>query len=194
MIAVTEFISIILAAALVNNLLLIEFLGVSTALHASKAMKQAIEIALFTVLLLISSCICNLLIFHYLLDRFALQYLQLISFVSVNAIFALLLAQQLAKYFPLSIGRHKLLIFVIGANSAVIGLSIQLSENNLSLLDNMIYTVGSAIGFALILINLAAIRLRLDQSNIPRVFKGAAITLISCGLFTLSLLGFAGLV
>ncbi len=190
----TNFLSIIIAAALVNNVVLVNFLGVSSLFAFSNRLQNAIELALISFIVLFSSAFINLLLFRYLLQPLGLEYLKLLCFVATSAGISSWLALLIGDKFPLSLRRYKLLLYLAGANSAVIGISLLSTVSLLSLGESFAYSLGSALGFALMIVAFAALRLRLETADIPGPFRGAAIQLVSAGIIAMCLLGFAGLV
>jgi len=191
---VTNFLSIIIAAALVNNVVLVNFLGVSSLFVFSNRLQNAIELALLSFVVLFSSAFTNLLLFRFLLEPLSLEYLKLICFVATSAAISSWLALVIGEKFPLSLRRQKLLFYLAGTNSAVIGISLLSTVNLLSLGESLAYCLGAALGFALTLVAFAALRLRLETADIPAPFRGAAIHLVSAGIVAMCLLGFAGMV
>ena len=90
--------------------------------------------------------------------------------------------------------RQKLAFYLVGGNSAVIGVSLLNTINVFSIAESFAYSLGAALGFALLLISFTALRQRLETADIPTPFRGAAINLVSAGIIAMCLLGFAGLV
>lgn len=189
-----NFLSIIIAAALVNNVVLVQFIGVSSVFSFSNRLQNAIELALFSFLVMFVSSSINLLLFRFLLEPLGLEFLKLICFVSTSAVFTCWLSLTAQHRFPLSSRQHKLAFYLIGTNSAVIGVSLMSSVRIASLGESLAYGFGAAMGFSLILIAFAAMKLRLDTADVPMPFRGAPIQLISAGIVALCLLGFAGMV
>ena len=190
----TELTGIIVTAALVNNVALVQFLGISSFFANSNRLQSAIELGLLSFLVLLSASACNLLIYRWLLAPLGLEILSLVSFVTVSSSIAFYLVKIVAKKFPLTFRRHQLVIVLVGANSAVIGISLMLSASIMPLIAGLAYSLGAARGFALILIGFAALRQRLAYADIPKAFQGSAIHFVSAAIVAMVLLGFAGLV
>jgi len=190
---VTNYLSIIVAAALVNNLILIQLFGVSSLFYSTKRLPQAIEFALFNFVVLFLSCVVNLFFYRFVLLPLHLEFFRLIVFVATSALVTTLFLQAIAKSFPLSIRQQGLLLFLTGGNSAVLGATLLSSSSVLVLSENIAYSFGAALGYSLMIIGFAALRSRLEFADVPAPFRGGAIQLITAGLVAISLLGFAGL-
>lgn len=191
-----EILSLIVAAALVNNLLFIQLLGVSSLSTVNQRLQPAFEIAGYTALVMIVSTTINQLLFWFLLAPLGLAVLKLVCFAVVSATISTVLAVLVREYYPLSARQQAFRFFLAGSNSAVIGVSLQQAAISASL-SNFIYSlatsIGTALGFALALIGFAALQLRLSISESPEAFSGNPVLLISAGIAAMSFLGFAGL-
>ena len=190
----TQIFSIIVAAALVNNMVLIQSLGVSSLFAYSNRLRNAIELALVSFLVIFLASAINLILYRGLLAPLGLQYLARLCFVGVSSILTLLVLHSLEKYFPLSMRRQRLAFYLIAGNSSIIGLSLLNTASARSVVDCLAYSFGAAMGFALVLLAFTALRQRLDGADVPAPFRGAAIQLISAGIAAMCFLGFAGLV
>jgi len=186
--------STIIAAALVNNLALVQLLGVSTLFSFSRQFSATVELALLSFLVLFPAACINLLLHALILQPLGLEFLQLFLFVSVSAGITALLGQQLVKLFPLLARRHIRAVLLMCSNSAVIGLSFLQSTSLSSLPIKLVYSFGAAAGFAISLLVFAALRQRIDQGSSPAALRGVPLYLISAGIASMALLGFAGLV
>lgn len=189
----TNYLNIIVAAALVNNLILIQLFGVSSLFYSTKKLPQAIEFALFNFVVLFLSSVINLLVYRFILLPLNLEFFRLIVFVATSALLTTLFLQVITKRLPLSMRQQGLLLFLTGGNSAVLGTTLLSSSNVLTLDENVIYSFGAALGYSLMIIGFAALRIRLEFADVPGPFRGSAIQLITAGLVAISLLGFAGL-
>ena len=190
----TQIFSIIVAAALVNNMVLIQSLGVSSLFAYSDRLRNAIELALVSFLVIFLASAINLMLYRGLLTPLGLEYLALLCFVGVSSILTLLVLHSLEKKFPLSMRRQRLAFYLIAGNSSIIGLSLLNTASARSVVDCLAYSFGAAMGFALVLLAFTALRQRLDGADVPAPFRGAAIQLITAGIAAMCFLGFAGLV
>ncbi|MBL4581985.1 MAG: electron transport complex subunit RsxA [Gammaproteobacteria bacterium] len=189
----TNYLSIIVAAALVNNLILIQLFGVSSLFYATKRLPQAIEFALFNFVVLFLSLIINLSIYRLILVPLHLEFFRLIVFVATSALLTTLFLHLVTRHFPFSARQQGLLLFLIGGNSAVLGATLSSSTSVLGLSESIAYSFGAALGYSLMIVGFAALRMRLELADVPAPFQGHAIQLITAGLVAISLLGFAGL-
>ena len=189
----TNYLSIIAAAALVNNLILIQLFGVSSLLNSTKRLPQAIEFALFNFVVLFLASVVNLFVYRFILIPFHLEFCRLVVFVATSALLTTLFLQVITRHFPFSRRQQHLLLFLTGGNSAVLAASLLSSISVLTLGESIAYSFGAALGYSLIIVGFAALRTRLEFADVPAPFRGSAIQLITAGLVTISLLGFAGL-
>ena len=171
-----------------------QLLGVSSLFLSSNKLQNALELALLNFVVLFLAASINLAIFRLILNPLGLEFLRIICFVAVSSTLTILILESLKKKFPLSLRRQRLAFYLTSGNSAILGVSIINADSVLSLTHGVAYNFGAALGFALMIISFAALRLRLDTADIPTPFRGAAIQLISAGIVSMCLLGFAGLV
>ena len=186
--------STIIAAALVNNLALVQLLGVSTFFSASRQFSAAAELALLSFLVLFPAACINLLLQALVLEPLHLEFLRLFLFVAVSAGITGLLARQLVSVFPLLARRHIRAVLLMCSNSAVIGLSFLQGSSLSNLPMKLVYSFGAAAGFSMSVLLFAALRQRIDQGSSPAALRGIPLYLISAGIASMALLGFAGLV
>lgn len=189
----SQFPGIIIAAALVNNVVLVQLLGVSSLFAYSTSLRNAIELAWLSALVMFTSAVINLLILRWLLLPLNIEFLQLILYVAVSALLTHLLLALLAPGLPASFRRQGMEFCLISGNSAIIGLALLNSTSILSLSESITFSLGAALGFAMILVLFAALRERLETAAVPMPLRGAPIHLISAGIVAMCLLGFAGL-
>ncbi len=167
----TNYLSIIVAAALVNNLILIQLFGVSSLFYSTKKLPQAIEFALFNFVVLFLSLIINLIIYRFFLIPFHLEFFRLVVFVATSALLTTLFLQVITKRYSFSIRQQGLLLFLTGGNSAVLGATLLSSTNVLSLHENIAYSFGAALGYSLMIVGFAALRIRLEFADVPHHFE-----------------------
>lgn len=189
----TNTLSIIIAAALVNNVLLIQLLGVSSLFYGTRRLESAVQFALFNFLVLFLCSLANSVLYRYLLAPLHLEFLRLLTFVAVSALFATWLLRKLERHLPLSARQQGLLIFLSGGNSAVLGTTLLSINASHAVVDSIAYSFGAALGYSLLIVGFAALRSRLQSADIPQPFQGSAIALVTAGLVAIGLLGFAGL-
>ena len=189
----TNFLSIIVAAALVNNLILIQLVGVSSLFYSTKKLPQAIEFALLNFAVLFLASVVNIYVYRFILLPLHLEFFRLVAFVATSALLTTLFLHVITKRLPFSTRQQGLLLFLTGGNSAVLGSTLLSSTNVLSLHENIAYSFGAALGYSLMIVGFAALRIRLEFADVPAPFRGTSIQLITAGLVAISLLGFVGL-
>lgn len=188
-----NYLSIIITAALVNNLVLVQLLGVSSLFYATNHLQRSIEFALFNFIVLFLAVAVNLVLYQFLLVPLELELFKLLCFVASSAIISTLLLKKIDKKYPLLQRQQQLAFFLSGGNSAILGTAIINTDSSLSILEGLAYGFGAALGYSLLIIAFAALRLRLENADVPSPFQGPAIQLITAGIIAISLLGFAGL-
>jgi electron transport complex protein RnfA len=188
----TELLLIVLAAALVNNFVLVQFLGLCPFMGASRKLEGAVGMGLATGLVLTTASGLSFLVDKLLLQRFELQYLRLLSFILVIGVAVQLTDIVIRRFSPLL---HRLLgiyIPLIASNCAVLGVALLNSAASRSFVAALFYGAGAALGFALALALLAGLRERLAHADVPLAFRGSAIAFVTAGILSLAFLGFTG--
>lgn len=187
-----QLLSIVLAAALVNNFVLVQFLGLCPFMGASKHFEGAVGMGLATGLVLTTASGLAYLVERWLLAPFGLEYLRLIAFMLVIGA-AVQLTELLVR--RLSPALHRVLglyIPLIASNCAVLGVALLNSGAQRSLVAALFYGAGAALGFGLVLAMLGGLRERLEHADVPRPFRGHSIALVTAGIMSLAFLGFSG--
>lgn len=188
----TELALIIIAAALVNNFVLVQFLGLCPFMGASRRVEGAIGMGLATGLVLTTASALSYLVENWLLIPYQLEHLKLIAFILIIGAAVQLTELLIRRFSPLLHRVLGLYIPLIASNCAVLGVALLNSTASRSLLAAIFYGAGAALGFALVLSLLAGLRERLDFADVPAPFRGNAIALITAGILSLAFLGFAG--
>lgn len=188
----TELLLIIVAAAFVNNFVLVQFLGLCPFMGASRRLEGAVGIGLATGLVLTVASGLGYVIDTWLLTPYELEYLRLIAFVMVIGASVQLAEQLLRRLSPLLHRVLGLYIPLIASNCAVLGVALLNSTASRSFVAALFYGAGAAIGFGIVLALLAGIRERLEFADVPKPFRGASIALVTAGIMSLAFLGFAG--
>jgi electron transport complex protein RnfA len=188
----TELLLIIVAAALVNNFVLVQFLGLCPFMGASRRLEGAVGMGLATGFVLTTASGLSYVIDRWLLIPYGLEYLRLIAFIIVIGASVQLAELLLRKLSPLLYRVLGLYIPLIASNCAVLGVALLNSTASRSFVAALFYGAGAALGFGLVLVLLAGIRERLEFADVPNPFRGASIALITAGIMALAFLGFAG--
>ena len=190
----SEFLILFFSAVLVNNFVLVQFLGLCPFMGVSNKLESAIGMSAATTFVLTLASICTYITYHWLLKPLGLEYLQTISFIVVIAVVVQFTEMVVHKTSPLL---HRVLgVFLplITVNCAVLGVALINVNKQFDFIHSTLYGFGAAVGFSLVLILFAAMRERITVADVPAPFKGSAIAMITAGLMSLAFMGFAGLV
>lgn len=187
-----ELMLIVLAAALVNNFVLVQFLGLCPFMGASRRLEGAVGMALATGLVLTTASGMSYLVDRLLLIPFDLQYLRIISFILVIGAAVQLTDILIRRFSPLLHRVLGLYIPLIASNCAVLGVALLNSTASRSMIAALFYGAGAALGFGLALALLAGLRERMRYADVPRPFRGHAIAFVTAGILSLGFLGFTG--
>jgi electron transport complex protein RnfA len=188
----SELMLIVVGAALVNNFVLVQFLGVCPAMSAGRRVEGAVGLGLATGLALTLASGTSYVVDRLLLQRFDLQYLRLVSFVIAIGLAVQATDLLIRRFSPLL---HRVLgiyIPLVAGNCAVLGVALLNSAASRSLVAALFYGAGASLGFALALTLLASLRERLELADVPAPFRGASIVFVTAGILSLAFLGFAG--
>ncbi|HHU31746.1 MAG TPA: electron transport complex subunit RsxA [Clostridia bacterium] len=189
----TKLLIIIVSAIFVNNIVVTQFLGVCPFLGVSKKVESAIGMgAAVTFVLGLASAI-SWLVQKYILNQFEIGYLQTITFILVIAALVQFVEMVVRKFSPSLYNALGVYLPLITTNCVVLGVAIININENYSIIEAFTNGVANALGFTLALVLFAGIRERLDFANVPKVFKGIPIALVTAGLMSIAFMGFAGL-
>lgn len=183
---------IIVGAALVNNFVLVQFLGLCPFVGASHRVEGALGMGLATGFVLTTASGVSYLLDRWLLEPFGLEYLRLLAFILVIGGTVQVAELALRRLTPMLERVLGIYIPLMASNCAVLGVALLNSNANRSLIAALCYGAGAALGFGLVLALLAALRERIEHADVPRAFRGHAIALITAGIMSLAFLGFAG--
>lgn len=184
---------VIIGTVLVNNLVLVKFLGLCPLLGASQRFETAAGMSLATAFVLTIAAACSYLIDTYLLLPLELGYLRIISFILVIAgavQFTELMVRRLSPLLHQVLGIY---LPLITTNCAVLGIALLTAREDGNLLTAIAYGLGAGLGFGLVMILFAGLRERLETAAVPTAFRGPAITLLTAGIMSMAFLGFSGL-
>ena len=189
----TNLILIIVTTALVNNVVLSQFLGICSFLGVSKQIKTSASLGgAVTFVIGIASAVAYLL-YNYVLVPFDLAYLQTIVFILVIAALVQLVEMFLKKTSPALYQALGIFLPLITTNCAVLGVALTNVQNQYSFIESVVSGVGTGLGYTLAIVLLASIRTRIDESEIPVPFRGMPIVLLCATLMAIAFMGFSGL-
>ncbi len=190
----TEYVLLLISTVLVNNFVLVKFLGLCPFMGVSRKLETATGMGLATTFVLTLSSVCSHLVNEYVLAPLGLEYLRTIAFILVIAAVVQFTEMVVHKTSPLLYQVLGIFLPLITTNCAVLGVALLNVQAQHGFLASAVYGFGAALGFSLVLILFAALRERLAVADVPDPFKGASISLITAGLMSLAFMGFAGLV
>ena len=189
-----EYLLILVSTILVNNFVLVKFLGLCPFMGSSKKMDTAIGMGFATTFVLTLASITSYLINTYLLIPLELEYLRTIAFiVTIAAVvgFTELVVNKTSPVMHQSLG---VFLPLITTNCAVLGVALLNVGASNSFLQSAVYGFGAAVGFSFVLVLFSGIRERIESADVPIIFQGVPIALITAGLMSMAFMGFIGLV
>jgi len=189
-----ELFLLLISTVLVNNIVLVKFLGLCPFLGVSRKLETAIGMAFATTFVLTISSVSSYLVEAYILAPLGLEYLKTIAFILVIAAVVQFTEMVVHKTSPVLYQVLGIFLPLITTNCAVLGVALLNVQQKHSFLESFIYGFGGAVGFSLVMILFAAMRERISVADVPRAFQGPAIALITAGLMSLAFMGFSGLV
>lgn len=190
----TDLLLIIVSAALVNNFVLVQFLGLCPFMGVSSRVDSAIGMSFATTFVLTLSSVVAYLIQSLILIPLDITWLRTLAFIVAIAVAVQLTELALKKTSPLLHSVLGIYLPLITTNCAVLGVALLNTNRAHSLLESAFYGIGAAAGFSLVLVLFAGVRERLALADIPAPFEGAAIALITAGFMALAFMGFAGMI
>ena len=189
----SELFGLLFSAALVNNLVLTNLVGLDLQVAASQRMNEAWLVGLATIYCL-AVCLPAIYLFdHLIIIPLSLQYLDLLFYVML-IILVVYSSQQLMHRLPLRIQKQiDTLIPVILINPILLAVALLFQKQNFSFFRLMLYGISTGIGFLFLLLVLTCLRERIENNNVPKPFRYLPILLIALGIFSMGLMGLAGL-
>lgn len=188
-----EYLLVLLSTALVNNVVLVKFLGLCPFMGVSNKLDSAIGMGLATTFVLTLAAGSSWLIEHFILQPFNIEFLRILAFILIIAAVVQFTEMFIKKTSPMLYQILGIFIPLITTNCAVLGVALLNVQEHHTFVESIIYGFGSALGFTLVMIIFAGMRERIALSDVPETFAGAPIGFIAAGLLALAFLGFAGL-
>lgn len=192
--AMQDYLLLLLGTALVNNVVLVKFLGLCPFIGVSRKIDPAIGMGLATTFVLTLACAAGWMIEHLILVPLGLQFLRIITFIMVIAAVVQFTEIVIRKVSPSLYQALGIYLPLITTNCAVLGVALLNVQEEHGFAESLLYGFGSALGFTLVLVLFAGLRERLNRNDLPRAFAGAPIAFITAGLLSMAFMGFAGLV
>ena len=189
----TNYILILIGTVFVNNIVMVKILGLCPFMGVSKKLEAAVSMGAATTFVLTLASGASYLVHQYLLGP-ELEYLATLSFIVVIAGIVQFTEMVIKKTSPVLYQVLGIYLPLISTNCAVLGIPLLNVQANHNFMESLFFGMGGALGFTLVLVLFAGIRERLEGADVPGIFKGSAIAMITAGLMSLSFMGFSGLV
>ncbi|MBQ4145143.1 MAG: electron transport complex subunit RsxA [Clostridia bacterium] len=186
-----------IGAILINNFVLVQFLGICPFLGVSKKVSTAAGMGFAVIFVMLCASAITWVVQEYLLVPFNIEYLQTIAFILVIAVLVQLVEMFLQKSVPALYSSLGVYLPLITTNCAVLGVAIQnitkFGGAEMSFLKSLTYGTSAAIGFLVAIVLFAGVRERLENADVPEFLKGMPIVLVTAALLSIAFLGFSGL-
>ncbi|AGA90069.1 electron transport complex, RnfABCDGE type, A subunit [Thioflavicoccus mobilis 8321] len=189
----TDYLLLILGTALVNNVVLVKFLGLCPFMGVSSKLDSAIGMGLATTFVLTLAAVASWLLEHFVLEPLGIGFLRILTFILVIAAVVQFTEMAVRKISPALYQVLGIFLPLITTNCAVLGVALLNVQGEYGFLESLLFGFGSALGFTLVMVLFAGMRERLALAQVPAAFAGAPIAFIAAGLLSLAFMGFAGL-
>ncbi|OZI14390.1 electron transport complex subunit RsxA [Sodalis-like symbiont of Philaenus spumarius] len=188
------YLMLFIGTVLVNNFVLVKFLGLCPFMGVSKKVDTALGMGMATTFVMTLASICAWLINDFILLPLKIPYLTTLAFIFIIAVVVQFTELVVRKTSPALYRLLGIFLPLITTNCAVLGVALLNVNENHNFLQSALYGFSAAVGFSLVMVLFSAIRERLAVADIPAPFKGSSIALITAGLMSLAFMGFTGLV
>jgi electron transport complex protein RnfA len=185
--------TILLTTLFVNNFVLVQFLGLCPFMGTSRRIDSAVGMAAATTFVLTLASALSYLVNEYLLVPLGIEYLRIMAFIFVIAVVVQFAEIVMKKTQPMLYQVLGLFIPLITTNCAVLGVALLNVRHANSFFESVVFGLGAALGFSLVLILFAGLRERMEGADIPQPFRGTAIGMITAGMMSLAFMGFTGM-
>ncbi len=188
---------IFLSAAIINNYVLVQFLGICPFVGVSKKVGPAFSMGLATTFVMTLSASVAWLINHYILSPetgLGLDFLQIVAFILVIASLVQLVEMFIKKVSKPLYDALGIFLPLITTNCAIMGVALFLVTKEYGFIESIVFGISAGVGFTIAIVLMAGIREELELADVPEYFKGAPITMIIAGCLALAFMGFAGMV
>jgi len=189
----TDYLVLLISTALVNNVVLVKFLGLCPFMGVSKRLDSALGMGLATGFVIVLAAALSWILQHWLLEPLGLGFLRIMSFILVIAAtvqFVELVVRKMAPDLYQMLGIY---LPLITTNCAVLGLPLINVQEQHSFVVTLVYDFGSALGFTLAMVMFAGLRERLALARVPAAFNGPPVAFVLASLLSLAFMGFSGL-
>ena len=185
---------ILIGAILVDNFVLSKFMGVCPFLGVSKKVNSAVGMSLAVIFVMLMATAVTYPIYTGLLAPNGLEYLRIVVFILIIALFVQMVEIVLKRFIPSLYKALGVYLPLITTNCAVLGVTLLNIDNEYTFAESMVNALGGGLGFMLALILFSGIRQKIDASELPKAFKGMPATLVAAAIVSVSFVGFGGVV
>ncbi|WKZ31709.1 MAG: electron transport complex subunit RsxA [Thermodesulfobacteriota bacterium] len=189
-----ELILIFISASIVNNFVLAYFLGICPFIGVSNKTENAVNMGLATTFVMTLTAAATWPIYHHVLLRFNVPFLQYVTFIIIIASLVQLVEMYVRKASPSLYRALGIFLPLITTNCAILGLALFMVLRDYNYLESIVFGFATGVGFTLAIVMMSGIREELEFADVPSHFKGAPITFIVAGMLALAFMGFAGLI
>ena len=190
----TDLLSLAIAAILVNNYIMVQFLGCCSFFGVSKKIDTAIGMGMAVIFVMALASAASWAVQYFILEPLGLGYMQTIAFILVIATLVQFVEMFMEKSMPALYSALGIFLPLITTNCAVLGAAISNIDNGYSFIGSVVFGVSAGIGYTLAIVLFASVRERLAlTSKCPKCFEGFPIALVSAALLAMSFMGFSGL-
>jgi len=186
--------SIFFTMILVDNYVLVKFLGICPFLGVSKKLDSAVGMSLAVTFVMVMATAATWPIYTVILEPNGLAYLQTIVFILIIAILVQLLENFLKKFIPSLYKALGVYLPLITTNCTILGVTILNLDNGYDFLESIVCAAGAGIGFLVAMVLFSGVRRKVEQAQPPKCFEGLPITLVAAAMVSLSFMGFGGIV
>ena len=187
------YISIIITAIFVNNIVFSQFLGICPFIGVSKRISSAVGMGAAVTFVITLSTAVTWTLQTCVLNPLGLQYMQTIAFILVIAFLVQMLEIIMKKVMPSLYQALGVFLPLITTNCTVLGVAISVIQKQYNLLESVVYGLSTALGFALALVIFAGVREQLEIADVPKAMQGTPIALLCAGLLAMAFMGFSGI-
>ena len=190
-----EYLLMIIACVFVNNIILSQFLGICPFLGVSNKLSTALGMGVAVIFVMTLATLVTSLVQVYVLVPLESTFLQTIAFILIIAALVQMVEIVLKKTSPSLYQALGIFLPLITTNCAVLGVAIGVTQKpDFTILDSVIYTAATAVGFTVAILIFAGLREQLELVKVPKAMRGVPIALITAGILSMAFMGFANLV
>ncbi len=186
--------SIFFSMTLVDNYVLVKFLGICPFLGVSKKLDSSVGMSAAVIFVMVMATAVTWPIYTYLLEPNGLEYLNTISFILIIASLVQLVEIVLKKFIPALYNSLGVFLPLITTNCAILGVTLLNIESGYTFIESIVASIGAGIGFLIAMVLFTGVRSTLEYAKPPKSFEGLPITLVAASMVSVSFMGFGGII